>query len=110
MRGISSANRKPKPTVGASLLAMVVENAAGCQRPRCVLGFIASRLAPTVSSAASKIVYTGMSPSVPFMCALFFYAPKSYIPPTALPPHSLLNSRYKINTCSIGQFILSFFQ
>jgi hypothetical protein len=34
--------------VGASLLAMVVNDNAGWQVPRGVLGFIASKLAPTV--------------------------------------------------------------
>ncbi|AFY20332.1 hypothetical protein PputUW4_03137 [Pseudomonas sp. UW4] len=33
--------------VGASLLAMVVNDNAGCRVPRGALGFIASRLAPT---------------------------------------------------------------
>ncbi|MGF6199826.1 hypothetical protein QF012_001847 [Pseudomonas laurylsulfatiphila] len=44
------------------MLAMVVNDNAGCLIPRCVLGFIASKLAPTVLSAASKNVYTRLSP------------------------------------------------
>ncbi|QHF38343.1 hypothetical protein PspS34_08705 [Pseudomonas sp. S34] len=35
------------PPVGASLLAMVVNDYAGSLTPRGALGFIASRLAPT---------------------------------------------------------------
>ncbi|MGY2281550.1 hypothetical protein ACW9H0_28475, partial [Pseudomonas monsensis] len=43
---------------------------------------IASRLTPTVLCGNFKNVYTRMSPSVPFMFALFcFHALKSYIPP-----------------------------
>ncbi|AWY38694.1 hypothetical protein DKY63_01740 [Pseudomonas putida] len=37
----------PPPPVGASLLAMVVNDNVGGLTPRGVLGFIASRLAPT---------------------------------------------------------------
>ncbi|POA21819.1 hypothetical protein C1894_24105 [Pseudomonas sp. FW305-3-2-15-E-TSA2] len=36
---------------------------------------IASRLTPTLASSDSKNVYTRMSPSVPFMCALFAFTP-----------------------------------
>ncbi|WP_429368985.1 hypothetical protein [Pseudomonas sp. 18173] len=38
---------KPYPTVGASLLAMVVNDNAGNLTPRAASGFIASKLAPT---------------------------------------------------------------
>ncbi|AWY39714.1 hypothetical protein DKY63_07295 [Pseudomonas putida] len=38
---------KVRFSVGASLLAMVVNDNAGCLTPRGVLRFIASRLAPT---------------------------------------------------------------
>jgi hypothetical protein len=45
-----AGNQRPRgdtETVGASLLAMVVNDGVGCQTPRGVLGFFASKLAPT---------------------------------------------------------------
>ncbi|PAM81223.1 hypothetical protein CES87_26720 [Pseudomonas sp. ERMR1:02] len=47
MRGFFWVLRRPYP-VGASLLAMVVNDDAGCLIPRSDLRLIASRLAPTV--------------------------------------------------------------
>jgi hypothetical protein len=45
--GLFIACRKANTSVGASLLAMVVNDNVGCLTPSGVLRFIASRLAPT---------------------------------------------------------------
>ena len=57
------------------MLAMVVNDDAGCLMPRGVWSTIASMLAPTGSVSCLINVYTGMSPSVPFMCALLVSTP-----------------------------------
>ena len=49
-------------TVGASLLTMNPRTQRGIRHPALSLTTIASKLAPTVLSAASKNVYTRLSP------------------------------------------------
>ncbi|PRW88421.1 hypothetical protein C7A11_12265 [Pseudomonas simiae] len=44
---VFEAEEKEVTTVGASLLAKVVNDDAGCLEPRGVLRFFASKLAPT---------------------------------------------------------------
>jgi hypothetical protein len=50
---MAGEKRREQAPVGASLLAMVVNGNALSQMPRGVLGFFASRLAPTVGDGVS---------------------------------------------------------
>ncbi|PTR21438.1 hypothetical protein C8K63_11361 [Pseudomonas sp. GV085] len=78
---------------------MVANDNAGCLIPRCVLGFIASRLAPTVLSAASKkCVHRNVTIGAIYVCTFSFSAPKSYISfLITSPTSSLSKNKYLFN-------------
>jgi hypothetical protein len=76
----------------------------GIWHPALSLTTIASKLAPT------KCVHMNVTIGAIYVCTFRFCAPKSYIPPTDVRRHALLNPLRKINTCSIGQFKLTIFQ
>jgi hypothetical protein len=62
------------------------------------------------SSLLQKCVHRNVTIGAIYVCTFRFCAPKSYIPPTDVRRHALLNPLRKINTCSIGQFKLTIFQ
>ena len=60
---------------------MVVNDYAGNLTPRGVLGFIASRLAPTGGVTNQKCVHINVTISAIYVCTFSFRARKSYILP-----------------------------